>query len=253
VVDGGQLVLSVRLAGDVALRRVAGRCAVSVARARQLRLLDQACGWCEGPVVASRVDACYCSTRCRQAAHRAGIRRVELAVTAAPLRLAYADPPYPGKSCLYRGQPGPVGEVDHEELLDRLAGYDGWALSTSAAALPEVLALAVAQGLQVRVAAWMRSVRPHATARLLNGWEPVVFAGGRQIPGSAPQAADALVGVAPRRRSTRPGAVVGAKPTDFCAWLFALLGALPGDTLDDLYPGSGIVAWAWQRYSATGS
>jgi hypothetical protein len=87
----------------------------------------------------------------------------------------------------------------------------------------------------------MRHVRPHATARLINAWAPVVFAGGRQLPGSVPQAADAPVGVAPRRRSTRPGAVIGAEPPDFCSWLFVLLGALPGDTLEDLYPGSGIV------------
>jgi hypothetical protein len=199
--------------------------------------------------LASRVDARYCSTRCRQAAHRAGIRRAGLEMTAAPLRLAYADPPYPGKSRLYRDQASYGGEVDHDELLSRLASYDGWALSTSAQALPAVLAAAVARGLEVRVAAWMRGVRPHATARLLNGWEPVVFAGGRQLPDTVPQATDALVGVAPRRRSTRPGAVIGAKPPDFCRWLFALLGALPGDSLDDLYPGSGIVTWAWQRWT----
>ena len=161
--------------------------AVSVARARQLRLFDQLCAWCDRPVLASRVDARYCSTRCRQAAYRAGVRRAELAATAAPLRLAYADPPY-------RGQPGYAGEVDLEELLTRLASFDGWALSTSAEALPAVLAVAVARGLDVRVAAWMRSARPHATARLLNGGEPVVFAGARQLPGSAPQAVDALVG-----------------------------------------------------------
>jgi hypothetical protein len=114
---------------------------MSVVRARQLRLLDRPCEWCGAPVLASRVDARYCSTRCRQAAHRAGIRRAELAATAAPLRLAYADPPYPGKSALYRGHSDYAGEVDHEELLERLQGYDGWALSTSADALPAILAL----------------------------------------------------------------------------------------------------------------
>jgi hypothetical protein len=109
--------------------------------------------------------------------------------------------------------------------------------------------IAVARGLGVRVAAWMRSARPHATARLLNGWEPVVLAGARQRPGWAPQAVDALAGVAPRRRSTRPGAVIGAKFPDFCAWLFGLLGELAGDSLDDLYPGSGIVTGAWKRWT----
>jgi hypothetical protein len=82
-------------------------------------------------------------------AHRAGIRRAELAATAALLRLAYADPPYPGKSALYRDHRDYAGEVDHEELLERLQGYDGWALSTSADALPAILATAVARGLDI--------------------------------------------------------------------------------------------------------
>jgi hypothetical protein len=33
--------------------------------------------------------------------------------------------------------------------------------------------------------------------------------------------------------------VIGAKPAAFCRWVFGLLGAAPGDTLDDLFPGSG--------------
>jgi hypothetical protein len=57
-------------------------------------------------------------------AHRGEIRRAELAATAEPLRLAHADPPYPGKSDLYRGQPGYAGDVDVEELLGRLTSYD---------------------------------------------------------------------------------------------------------------------------------
>jgi hypothetical protein len=41
---------------------------------------------------------------------------------------------------------------------------------------------------------------------------------------------------------------VGAKPATFCYWLFDLLGALPGDELVDLFPGSGGVARAWHYY-----
>jgi hypothetical protein len=37
------------------------------------------------------------------------------------------------------------------------------------------------------------------------------------------------IGVTPRRRNTHPDAVIGAKPLDFCCWLFALLGATTGD------------------------
>jgi hypothetical protein len=57
-----------------------------------------------------------------------------------------------------------------------------------------------------------------------------------------------LVGVASRRRVTLPSAVVGMKPPAFCYWLFDLLAVAPGDTFDDLYPGSGIVTWALEQY-----
>ena len=171
---------------------------------------------------------------------------------------------------IYRGHPDYAGEVDHGELLSRLEGYDGWALSCSAASLPAICALAVARSLSVRVAVWARGSRPHATARVLNGWEPVVYAGGRRFrlesanleaTGSGLPASEAgtqvtrrpvravtdvLVGVVPRRRATHPGWLVGSKPPAFCEWVFDLLGAgQPGDVLDDLFAGSGIVARSW--------
>jgi hypothetical protein len=43
--------------------------------------------------------------------------------------------------------------------------------------------------------------------------------------------------------------VTGAKPAAVCRWIFDLLGAAPGDTLDDLYPGSGAVTRAWAAYT----
>lgn len=168
-------------------------------------------------------------------------------------RLAYADPPYPGKSALYyREHPDFAGEVDHAELLSRLATYDGWALSTSAAALPQVLALAVAQDLPVRVAAWMRGARPHATARHpVNAWEPVLYVPVPSRRAGETRRVDALVhGVAPML--TLPSRVVGAKPAAFCRWLFDLVGATPRDTLDDLFPGSGIVTTTWELFRAGG-
>jgi hypothetical protein len=42
-----------------------------------------------------------------------------------PLRLAYADPPDRGNVGLYRDHPHYGGEVDHAELIERLAAYDG--------------------------------------------------------------------------------------------------------------------------------
>ncbi|WP_051808438.1 hypothetical protein [Actinoplanes subtropicus] len=215
------------------------------------------CAWCEQPIPArARRDSVCCSTRCRQARHRFG-RAAGKPVAVAdgrPLRLAYADPPYPGKAWLYRGHPDYAGEVDHAALIARLAGYDGWALSTSAAALPAVLALCPPG---VRVAAWHRGERPTASRWPLNAWEPVIYSGGRPADPTrrvtiAARRVDSLVhGIAPM--TTLPGRVVGAKPAVFCRWVFDLLGAAAGDTLDDLFPGSGAVARAWAVYTGDAS
>jgi hypothetical protein len=120
------------------------------------------CLWC-GKVLsaARRRDSLTCSQSCRQARHRARIRRVQLEATGRPLLFAYADPPYPGKAHLYANHPDFAGEVDMPALLSRLQQYDGWALSTSAAALPVVLAACVAQDLKP--------------------YEPVIFCGGRTV------------------------------------------------------------------------
>lgn len=227
------------------------------------------CAWCGGEIPArARRDAITCSQPCRQARHRVaryasprGLRdgssgsrcdasRLQAgdASRVDARRLAYADPPYPGKAWLYVGHPDYAGEVDHAALLSRLATYDGWALSTSAAALPAVLALAVAQDLPVRVAAWTRGPRPHATARYpLNAWEPVIYVPVPSRSAGEPRRVDALVhGVSPM--VTLPSRVIGAKPAAFCRWLFDLVGATPSDTLDDLFPGSGIVGKTWELY-----
>lgn len=207
------------------------------------------CRWCGEPIPATmRPDSLACSKRCRQAAwrFRRGCQARERAVL--PLCLAYADPPYPGLSRrYYSDHPDYAGEVDHGALLSRLQKYDGWALSTSARALPEILALCVAQDLDVRVAAWFRGARGAKSAWPLSSWEPVVYAGGRRVVSDQP-GRDALQHVS-RPRLTDPNRVIGAKPAAFCYWMFDLLGARPGDSLNDLFPGSGGVGRAWGVFS----
>lgn len=214
--------------------------------------LDRArriCAWCTGPIPArARRDARFCGQSCRQASHRFGQGCVARVAAGHPLRLAYADPPYPGLSRRYYGaHPDFGGEVDHPALIARLMDEfpDGWALSTSAAALHDVL---LSCPTSVRVAAWFRGERPTRSWRPLNAWEPVIFHGGRAYASPVDERRiDALVHVA-RARTTDPNRVVGAKPADFIWWMFDLLGALPGDDLVDLFPGSGGIARAWDRY-----
>lgn len=224
-----------------------------------------ACAWCSGAIPAgARRDAICCSKRCRQARHRF-LRAVGTAEAAAhPLRLAYADPPYPGRSArYYRNHPDFAGEVDHAALIASLAAYDGWALSTSADALRDVLALCPAGA---RVAAWHRGERPHQTARgPLSAWEPVIHSGGRPsvdlsrvdagdasrpaVDDASSRGTDSLI-YPGRARHTDPERVIGAKPAAFCRWVFDLLGAQAGDEMVDLFPGSGGVSRAWMAFTA---
>lgn len=213
------------------------------------------CAWCGGEFVAKRSDAVTCSKRCRQARSRFGqavsCRTLGQVSSSAVRRFAFADPPYPGRSARYYGDHHDyAGEVDHGELIGRLAAFDGWALCTAADALQEVLA-SCPPG--VRVAAWVRGSVASAGWYAVSSWEPVIYFGARPVdPSSAAVVRrDSLVhGVTPY--STVPSRVIGAKPAPFSRWVFELLGALPGDDLVDLFPGSGLVARAWAGYSAQG-
>jgi hypothetical protein len=186
------------------------------------------------------------------------------------MRFAYADPPYPGQSFRVYGKHADfAGEVDHRELVDRLvAEYpDGWALSTSASALPEVLALCpyargtdpknpgrVARGSSVRVLSWVKPQAPPYPVRVQFSWEPVILFGGRPYDGGPRTVKDTLI-ASPQGHAFRrvpDEHVRGAKPRVFCEWIFRCLGAEHGDELDDLFPGSGGVARAWQAFTAQG-
>lgn len=162
------------------------------------------------------------------------------------MKFAYADPPYPGQAKKhYRRDPSGIvpAEVDHAALVARLcAEYtDGWALSTSSSALRSVLPLCPPN---VRIAAW---VKPFATFKKgvnpIYAWEPVIWTGGRKRDLDVPMVRDWVSANITLQTGTH-----GAKPQAFAYWLFDLLGMRPGDTLDDLYPGSGAVSEAWQRW-----
>jgi hypothetical protein len=151
-------------------------------------------------------------------------------------RLAYADPPYPGRAHLYADHPDFAGEVDHEALIARLVGYDGWALSTSAEALRDVLPMCPPA---VRVLAWVKHT-------VTVSWEPVIVHSARAVSGVRD-----WIQCEPDSYQWRPkpdSYVIGQKPEAFCMWLFQWLGAEPEDTLDDLFPGSGQVGRVWTRW-----
>ena len=209
------------------------------------------CAWCQ-KVPVDRPGQRFCGRKCRQAAFRLRRRREKLgdAGAGAPpgLRFCYSDPPYPGLSSkYYRDEPSFAGEVDHAALIASLtaAGYAGWALSTSSKALRDVLPLCPPGA---RVCAWVKPIGvPPATNGIHSTWEPLIVVGGRQRP---PGVRDWL-SAQPARLGGET--LMGRKPIAFCAWLFDLLGMVPGDELVDLFPGTGVVGRAWAELSSRSS
>lgn len=206
-----------------------------------------ACAWCDEDLAEdARSDAVFCSKVCRQRAWRLRGRRVETRARVerarVPLRMAYADPPYPGLARrYYRTESMFAGEVDHVALLARLRSFDGWALSTGAFALRDLLPLCPAGAL---VCPWVkpgrRAARSYGPA---NAWEPLIVVPGRRL---RPGVCDWLL-AAPARLGG--STLKGRKPLAFVGWLFDCLGLLPGDELEDLFPGSGVVGRAWREAS----
>jgi len=159
------------------------------------------------------------------------------------VRIAYADPPYPGCAKLYRDQADYAGEVDHAELVRRLeAEFDGYVLHTSSVALPLVLPLLSAP---YRVMAW---VKPFAAFKrnvsVAYAWEPVVVRACRK-----PVVAHRVImrDWFAESITLRKG-LTGAKPPNLIRWAFEMVGAQLGDDLADLYPGTGIVGVTWDEW-----
>lgn len=205
------------------------------------------CSWCQVVPVRERGQR-FCSRKCRQAAFRlrklSGGREGVGPGLPAGATFVYADPPYPGTARKYYGdQPTYKGEVDHVELLRRITEQNpcGWALSTSEPSLRWLLPLCP-QG--VEVCPWVKPIGvPPATYGRHNTWEPVLVWGGRRIQPGIRDWLDAQ----PARLW---GDLPGRKPIAFCAWLFDLLGMVPGDQLVDMFPGTGMVARAWKELGA---
>jgi hypothetical protein len=160
------------------------------------------------------------------------------------MRFAFADPPYYGCGKLYAAHHPDAMDWDrldtHRALLDRLAAEypDGWAMSASSPSLRAILPLCPPDA---RVASWVKPFaifKPNVNPAY--AWEPVIFRGGRKRDREAPTVRDWVAANITLKRG-----LTGAKPRDFCMWVFDLLGARAGDTMDDLFPGTGAVSAAW--------
>ncbi len=165
------------------------------------------------------------------------------------MKLAYADPPYLGQGSRRYGDHPDAATFDtlegHRLLIERLCDEypDGWALSASSPSLRLILPICPAD---VRVGAWVKPF--HAFKRGVRpayAWEPVIYRGGHNPPwekhpapekgGKATTPKDFFSHVITLKKG-----LTGAKPPAFCDWVMDLLNVKPGDTVDDLFPGTGV-------------
>lgn len=167
-------------------------------------------------------------------------------------RVAYADPPYPGMSGFYKSHPDYAGEVDHAQLVYKLVTeYDGYCLHTASTTLGQVLArFEIETNDKPRVMAW---VKPFASFKknvaVAYAWEPVI------VKPARPRLFDGYTTIRDwiAEPITLKRGLTGAKPEAVCRWLFEVMGCEPDDELDDLYPGTGAVTQAWERWRSQGS
>ncbi len=162
------------------------------------------------------------------------------------MKIGYADPPYIGCAELYRDHPDYAGEVDHAALIERLESeYDGWVLH--AAATPQSMAV-LAPLVAKTNARWMSWVKGFAAFKrnvsVAYAWEPVIIK-----PARKPVVSKRIVMRDWIECSiTLKKGLTGAKPEKVCHWAFEMVGAHPGDTLDDMFPGTGAVSKAWREW-----
>lgn len=163
------------------------------------------------------------------------------------MKAAYADPPYLGCGVKHYGDLHPsAADFDtpeaHKALIERLCDeYDTWALSLHEPSLRVILPMCPPSA---RVAVW---VKPFASFKAnvtrAYAWEPVIFSFHR----ARTREQDTWRDFVSEPITMRKG-FPGAKPDNFCYWLFEGLNLQPDDEFDDLFPGSGAVTDAWNRW-----
>lgn len=154
----------------------------------------------------------------------------------------YADPPYIGQAKKHYKHDSRCAEVDHEGLIWHMdQKYGHWALSCSSPSLKQILSWCPDD---VRVMAWVKpfcSFKPNVGVAY--AWEPVIVKGARPRDREQPTIRDWV-----SANITLQKGLSGAKPIEFCFWLFEVLNMQSEDELIDMYPGTGAVSKAWEIY-----
>lgn len=169
------------------------------------------------------------------------------------MRIAYADPPYLGCCGLYDHEHHGGGCWDdldtHWKLIEQLSSYDGWVLHLSVPSLGSILPLCP----PCRVMSW---VKPFAAFKrnvsVAYAWEPVIVKAARK-PVVTHRVVmrdfiEEIEAPAVRESITLKRGLTGAKPEKVCMWAFEMVGLERDDEFVDLFPGSGAVTRAHEKW-----
>lgn len=161
------------------------------------------------------------------------------------MKFAYADPPYLGCGRLYaKHHPEALIWDDpetHRELITKLSDEypDGWALSCHTPSLRVLLPMCPDD---IRIGAWVKPFHAYKKGvRPAYAWEPLIYRGGRNKNPPTPEKGGKAItpkDFVSANITLRKG-LTGAKPPAFNQWVLDLLGFRDGDTLDDIFPGTG--------------
>jgi hypothetical protein len=163
------------------------------------------------------------------------------------MRFAFADPPYLGCGALYKAHHSEAMVWDdpetHRKLIARLQDEyaDGWVMCLSSPSLKTILPMCPDD---CRVGSWVKpfaAFKPNVTTAY--AWEPVIFCGGRKRTRDEDTVRDWVSSVITLQKG-----LTGAKPEAFCEWVLDLLNVDEReDTLDDLFPGTGVMGRVFER------
>jgi hypothetical protein len=163
------------------------------------------------------------------------------------MKCAYADPPYLGVAAKHYGHlHANAADYDdpmtHKRLIEKMSDeFESWALSMSEPSLRTLLPWCPSD---CRTAVWVKSFasfKPNVTRAYT--WEPVVFRFSRNRTREQDTWRDHIVCPITLKKG-----FTGQKPEPFSFWVFEGLNIIEGDDFTDLFPGSGAVTEAYEKW-----
>jgi hypothetical protein len=188
--------------------------------------------------------------------------RWALGVPEMSAKLAIADPPYFGTAQMFYGKDSDGygkgikhtsttnekaylwdNPSSHYELLDYLKdSFDGFAIAMNTYSLGLYLKRIKFNAQSgFRICSWIRPNSAPTGSRIRPSWEPVLLYNSPERRGyssNLPRTKDYLIANPPR------GKFIGQKPFEWTEWIVELLGYKEGDSIADLFVGSGAVTSA---------